>query len=35
LKYANGTMPHAKLMNTIRLYAEEVAPIVRAELAKD
>ena len=35
LKYANGTMPHSKLMNTIRLYAEEVAPRVQAAVDKE
>jgi probable LLM family oxidoreductase len=30
LKYATGTMPHEKLMESIRLMGEEVAPLVRA-----
>lgn len=29
LKFSNGTMPHAELMECIRLYGEEVAPRVR------
>jgi probable LLM family oxidoreductase len=29
LKYANGTMPHSKLMRSIELYATEVVPRVR------
>jgi probable LLM family oxidoreductase len=32
LKYSLGTLPHAQLMNSIRLYATEVAPLVRAQL---
>jgi alkanesulfonate monooxygenase SsuD/methylene tetrahydromethanopterin reductase-like flavin-dependent oxidoreductase (luciferase family) len=32
LKYSLGTLPHEKLMESIRLYATEVAPLVRAEL---
>ncbi len=32
LKYANGPMPHAKLLNTIRLYADRVIPLVRERL---
>jgi len=35
LKYSNGRMPHEKLMNSIRLYGEEVIPRVKAALAKD
>ena len=34
LKYANGTMPHAQLMQSIELYAGEVIPRVRALLAE-
>ena len=34
LKYANGTMPHSKLMRSIELYATEVVPRVRKLLAK-
>ncbi len=33
LKYANGTMPHAQLMESITLYGTEVIPRVRALLA--
>jgi probable LLM family oxidoreductase len=29
LKYSLGTLPHDKLMNCIRLYGTEVAPVVR------
>jgi probable LLM family oxidoreductase len=32
LKYSLGTLPHEKLMNSIRLYATEVVPLVREEL---
>jgi len=32
LKYSLGTLPHEHLMNSIRLYATEVAPLVRAQL---
>jgi probable LLM family oxidoreductase len=32
LKYSLGTLPHEQLMNSIRLYATEVAPLVRARL---
>lgn len=34
LKYANGTMPHSKLMRSIELYATEVIPRVRRLLAE-
>ena len=34
LKYANGPVPNAKLINCIELYANEVIPRVRKELAK-
>jgi probable LLM family oxidoreductase len=34
LKYSNGSMPHEKLMSSIRLYGEQVIPLVRAELEK-
>lgn len=34
LKYSLGTLPHAQLMNSIRLYATEVAPAVRAQLGE-
>jgi probable LLM family oxidoreductase len=30
LKYANGTMPHDKLMTSIELYGTKVVPLVRA-----
>ncbi|MFI5086509.1 MAG: LLM class flavin-dependent oxidoreductase, partial [Actinomycetales bacterium] len=33
LKYSNGTMPHSQLMESIGLYAGEVAPRVRELLA--
>jgi probable LLM family oxidoreductase len=32
LKYSLGTLPHEQLMRGIRLYATEVAPLVRAQL---
>lgn len=32
LKYSLGTLPHERLMESIRLYATEVAPLVRAQL---
>ena len=32
LKYSLGTLPHEKLMDSIRLYGEEVAPEVRRQL---
>jgi probable LLM family oxidoreductase len=32
LKYSLGTLPHEKLMNSIRLYATEAVPLVREEL---
>lgn len=32
LKYSLGTLPHEQLMSGIRLYATEVAPMVRAQL---
>ena len=35
LKYSFGTLPHDQRMECIRLYAEEVAPRVRALLAED
>jgi probable LLM family oxidoreductase len=35
LKYSLGTLPHERLMNGIRLYGTEVAPIVRAALDGD
>ena len=33
LKYANGTLPHDKLMTSIELYGTQVAPRVRELLA--
>ncbi|MCC6174496.1 MAG: LLM class flavin-dependent oxidoreductase [Chloroflexi bacterium] len=33
LKYSLGTLPHERLMDGIRLYATEVAPLVRAQLS--
>ncbi|MDN3711240.1 LLM class flavin-dependent oxidoreductase [Paracoccus cavernae] len=35
LKYATGPMPHEQLMESIRLYGEEVIPMVRDILATD
>lgn len=35
LKYTNGPQPHSQLMESIRLYGEEVAPRVRELLAQD
>ena len=29
LKYANGTLPHDRLLNSIELYGTKVAPLVR------
>ncbi|MBP2704930.1 LLM class flavin-dependent oxidoreductase [Microbispora sp. RL4-1S] len=34
LKYSSGTLPHDNLVNTIRLYGEEVVPRVRRSLAE-
>ena len=34
LKYSLGTLPHEKLMESLRLYADEVAPRVRRALEK-
>ena len=34
-KYSSGTLAHEKLMNTIRLYAEEVVPRVKQLLTHD
>ncbi len=33
LKYSLGTLPHEQLMNSIRLYGTEVAPLVREQLS--
>ncbi len=33
LKYSNGAMPHAQMMESIRLYGEQVIPMVRDLLA--
>jgi probable LLM family oxidoreductase len=33
LKYANGSVPHSKLMKSIELYATKVVPLVREMLA--
>jgi len=33
LKYSSGTLPHELLMTSIELYATEVAPVVREQLA--
>jgi probable LLM family oxidoreductase len=35
LKYSLGTLPHELLLNSIRLYATEVAPLVREQLATE
>ncbi|WP_239437370.1 LLM class flavin-dependent oxidoreductase [Arthrobacter alpinus] len=35
LKFSHGTLPHEAMMKSIELYATEVAPRVRANLAKD
>lgn len=34
LKYASGTMPHDRLVNSISLYGEKVIPLVREMLAE-
>jgi alkanesulfonate monooxygenase SsuD/methylene tetrahydromethanopterin reductase-like flavin-dependent oxidoreductase (luciferase family) len=34
LKYSSGTMPHDKLVRSIRLFGEEVVPSVKASLSK-
>ena len=34
MKYSAGTLPHDKLMTSIELYGDEVAPRVRARLAE-
>ena len=34
LKYSFGTLPHDQRMECIRLYAEEVVPLVRAQLGE-
>ena len=33
LKYANGTLSHAKLMRSIELYGTKVAPLVSEMLS--
>ncbi|HET6172082.1 MAG TPA: LLM class flavin-dependent oxidoreductase [Gaiellales bacterium] len=33
MKYSIGSLPHERLMTSIELYGNEVAPLVRAELA--
>ena len=33
LKYANGTLPHDKLLKSIELYGTKVVPLVRDMLA--
>jgi probable LLM family oxidoreductase len=35
LKYSLGSLPHEQLLESIRLYATEVAPAVREQLAAD
>ena len=32
MKYSNGTLPHEKLMRSIQLFGDEVAPRVRERL---
>ena len=32
LKYSLGTLPHEQLLNSIRLYGTDVAPLVREQL---
>ena len=34
MKYATGPMPHAQLMDCIRLYGEKVMPMVQELLAE-
>jgi alkanesulfonate monooxygenase SsuD/methylene tetrahydromethanopterin reductase-like flavin-dependent oxidoreductase (luciferase family) len=34
LKYSLGTLPHEQLLNSIRLFATEVAPLVREQLSE-
>ncbi len=34
VKFTTGTLPHADVMRSIELYGTEVAPIVRAEVAR-
>jgi hypothetical protein len=33
LKYSAGSLPHDKMLRSIELYGDKVAPMVRAELA--
>ena len=33
MKYANGTMPHDRLMTSIELFGTKVAPMVRERMA--
>jgi hypothetical protein len=33
MKYANGTLPHDKLMTSIELYGTQVVPLVKAQMA--
>lgn len=35
MKYSAGTLPHAAMLRSIALYATEVAPRVRAEIARE
>ena len=35
LKYANGGMPHEQLLSCIRLYGEQVIPLVREMLSRE
>jgi hypothetical protein len=35
LKYSLGTLPHEQLLESIRLYATEVAPAVRQQLGDE
>ena len=29
MKYSNGALPHAQMMDSIRLYGDQVIPMVR------
>jgi alkanesulfonate monooxygenase SsuD/methylene tetrahydromethanopterin reductase-like flavin-dependent oxidoreductase (luciferase family) len=34
VQFSVGTLPHASIMRSIELYGTEVAPVVRAEIAR-
>ena len=34
VQFSVGTLPHASIMRSIELYGTEVAPLVRAEIAR-